>query len=542
MRFASCRDGGRGTGIGRRGVAAMLVATLLAQWSLCVIPSAVEAQSGKEIGKALLRTLIESQLDRDDRRGQFRPGPGQPIPAPIPTTVEMQRLRPLAASLAQESANFSNLLATDGRFNREIRQSATDALRLQASAAALQQRAALEQDHRRMIDGFRSLSSDWRTLSHQIQNTAGVSPQTKQCVERMNGLDEQCCQLLGIREQIDVGELGRVIGSLEADLRTLTDEIQYAPAAAPNRAQVVGQLRRLQEQTHHLTHDLADGTATRTLAGEYQAVHRIWTQLRPGLDQYQGQSIVRAICRIQDGHRAMHRLLRLPFPVDAALLLKMAAEIRGELTTLSRTITLEQLLALPDARSVITSTDAAFGCAENLADVLADPKQIASAGEAWFYLEEAWNVLAFLLEPIQNPETRRHAEHVEQSIDSLRSTLGVTVVFDQRIAAQRAASLHAMSERLQATIHQWLARPGKRDQTIETEAETLAIRCHELDNLTQTRCHRAALRTKCDEVLEEWQRLRPMLLRCDTEDRETLDRLTDNFIPELVKTRMMLED
>lgn len=541
MRLATCRDGGQGIRIGRRGVVTVLAATLFAQWSLWGSPSKLEAQSGKDVGKALLRALIESQLDRDDRRGQFRPGPGQPIPAPVPTTAEMQRLRPIAASLAQESANFSNLLAADGRYNREIRQSATDALRWQASVSALQQRAAIEQDHRRMIEGYRSLNSDWRTLSHQIQNTNGISQQTKQCVARLNSLDEQYCQLLGIQEQIDGRELGRVIGSLEADLRTLTDEIQYAPGA-PNRGPVIGQLRRLQEQTHHLTHDLADGTASSTLAAEYQAVHRSWAQLRPGLDQYQGQSIVRAIGRIQDGHRAMHRLLRLPFPVDAAQLLRMAAEIRGELTTLSRTITLEQLMALPDGRSVFASADAAFGCAENLADVVADPKQIASAGEAWFYLEEAWNVLAFHLEPIQNPETRRHAEHVEQSIDSLRSTLGVTVVFDQRIAAQRAASLHALADRLHTTVHQWLARPGKQDGTIETEVEALEARSHELDNLTQTRATRAVLRAKCDEVLVEWQHLRPLLLRCDTEERATLDRLTDSFIPELVKTRMMLED
>ena len=160
MRLATCRDGGQGMRIGRHGVVTVLAATLLAQWSLCGSPSKLEAQSGKDVGKALLRALIESQLDRDDRRGQFRPGPGQPIPAPVPTTAEMQRLRPIAASLAQESANFSNLLAADGRYNREIRQSATDALRWQASVSALQQRAAIEQDHRRMIEGYRNQSSD----------------------------------------------------------------------------------------------------------------------------------------------------------------------------------------------------------------------------------------------------------------------------------------------------------------------------------------------------------------------------------------------
>lgn len=552
MTLANSCTGKRNGDDGRRDLVAVLVAALFASMCASWNSSVAQAQERRgEVAKSLLRALIESQVERDDRRSNLRPGPGQPIPVPvpqIPTTAEMQRLRPVIAALAQESAKFSDLLAADGRFNHELRHSATDALRFQASATALQQRAGVEQDHRRVVEGFRNLNTEWRTLAHHIQTTGGISPPTKQSLGRISELDGQYCQLLGIQEQIDARELGRVAGSLEADLRTLTDEILYAPAAAApnptpaNRNQVVGHLRRLQEQTHQLTHFVDDGAALNTLVTEYQNSHRLWTQLRPSLDAYAGQSITRAIGRIQDGHRAMHRLLRQPFPVDAPLLLKMAKGIQAELTTLARTITLEQMLALPDARSVISSADAAFGCAENLADVLSDPKQIASAGEAWFYLDEAWNVLAYHIEPIQNPETRRHAEHTTQAIDALRSTLGASVVFDQRVAAQRCASLHALADRLHTTVHQWLARPGKQDRTIETEAEALEGRCHELDTLAQTRTPRATLRAKCDEILEEWQHLRPLLLRCDTEERETLNRLTDSFIPELVKTRMMLED
>lgn len=505
--------------------------------------SRVEAQDSKkkEFAKSLLRALIESQLDRDRNRGNLPPAPGQQVPA-APVTAEMQQLRPILASLAEESSNFSSQLSADGQFNVNLRQGSAEALHFQASATALQQRAAAEPDHRLLNDGLRKLSADWKTLAHHVQSTGGIGPHTKQTFDRISRLDAQYCQLLGIQEQIDGRMLNRIALQLEADMRTLADEVFYSNVTVQNRQQVVGQLRRIQDQTHEFSHSISDGDSYQSLVAEYQQAHRAWTQLHPSLDQDNMPSMVRAIARIQDGHREMHRLLRISLPVDVAALQRMAKGIHSELLMVTRTITLEQLLTIPDGRSILSSSDAAVGRAQNLIDAVADPNQIASAGQSWILADEAWTVLAVQLEPIQNPETRQHIEHVNQTIISMRNALGVKVVYDHRVVAQRAASLHALADRFDAIVHQWLGRPGKQDQAVEIEVEALEQRCHELETLATSRNQKPVLRAKCDEALEEWHHLRPLLLRCDTEERQTLDRLTDSFIPELVKMRLMLED
>lgn len=498
----------------------------------------------REVVSTLLRALVESQINRDGRRDHLRPDSQNPPrpDTPAAASAEMLRLRPIFGSLAQETGTLSSLLQTDAIYNHELRQCSFDVLQFHENAKAIQLRASTESDHRRMMEMVRRFNADWKTISHQLRGVDQLNQRTKQSIQRIDGLDLQYCQLLGIVEQVDGREIIRVTAALEADLRTLADEIQFAPGVITNRAQIVGQIRRSQEQIHHFSHTLADGATFQTLVAEYQAAYQTWTQVAPSLDAFQNQSVIRAIDRIQDGHGTMHRLLRLPLPMNATRLLAMARRVQAELTTLSRTITLEQLLSLPDARHVLSSADATLGCTENLVDVLSNPNQIRDAGQAWFYLNDAWSVFAFHIRSLPNPETRAHIEHAEQMIDSLRCMLGIRVAFDMRAAAQRAASIHAMADKLQLTVNQWVSRPGKQNPEAVTEAEALENRSHQLDDLAMSRERRDVLRAKCDEVIEEWQHLRTHLVKCDTPEREVLDRITETFIPELVRMRVMLDD
>ena len=98
------------------------VCILLCVAVLCssLFPARAAAQNGQDIGKDLLRALIESQLEKSRRKNggpndPFRDPQGNGNLRPGQTTQEMQKLRPITASFAQESATLTALLNSDAR-------------------------------------------------------------------------------------------------------------------------------------------------------------------------------------------------------------------------------------------------------------------------------------------------------------------------------------------------------------------------------------------------------------------------------------------
>ena len=178
----------------------------------------LNAQGGEDIAKGLLRALIESQLEKSQRRagGSENLRPGR-------VTPQMQELRPLTASYAQESATLSALLNTDARRSFEIRRHLQAAIQLQANATALSQRSARQTNHLAMLDEYRGLNSEWAALSHQLDQCRSLSAQARACMKRVSRLDAKYCSLLEIQEQFNKPHLTRQAYTLTAYLRDLVD-------------------------------------------------------------------------------------------------------------------------------------------------------------------------------------------------------------------------------------------------------------------------------------------------------------------------------
>ncbi|MBL8818349.1 MAG: hypothetical protein JNL58_20145 [Planctomyces sp.] len=498
-----------------------------------------ERDPGKEVVKDLLRSLIESQLERDGLRNPNRP---QPQPPGVPATAEMQQLKVISASLAQETTNLSALLNADGRRSPEIRQVLPDVLRVQTTAVALKQRTELERDHRNMAENFRGFSRDWAAISFRLQACSGLSPQSRQTTDRIGQLNTQFSQLLGIQDQFDNRELVRTADMLVADLRVLVDEVSYSGAASGNRGRLVSSLRRHQERSVQFANLAAAGTSFRIVVSEYQTLYEDWQKIRPETEQITSRTVSRTVARIQETHRGLHRSLRLNIGVDPTLSIRLADQLQRELTDLNRSITLEQIMTVAEPRSVAISADALSGNAANLHDVLSRREDLQTTAEAWFYLDEAWRIFSYHVESISAPETRRRLEGVSQSMDSLRSSLGITVAFDAREISAKAASIQVLAERIQTDVLRWLSRPGQQDVTLRRLVDQFEDRCAELAATNTNRRNQPVMLAKCDEMIVLWQQIRPLLQKCSTDERESLERSADTLTPELVRMRMMVEE
>ncbi len=503
-------------------------------------------EAGKEIAKDLLRALIESQLERQGRESF---GPGRPvppvigeIPRPTQATPEMLQIRRILASMAQDANALSAIVSEEGRRNPDLRRLTADVIQFQGIVRAGQQRADRENNHLAIQLVIQTMDQAWKPLAHQIGTTRGSSSTLRQTAEKISQSDAQACQILGIRDQFNMRELVRAADVLSADLRTLTDELSYDGSLSPDRNRLLARLRKLQDQTTLFANLAAGGGQFQTVVAEYRNLFQSWQMLRPELDQYSARTVSRTAARIQETHRTIHQLLRLEFSFDQPMVQKMAETLERELAELYRSITLEQMMSLTDNRSLPAAADELFGTAQNLTDVVTRKESLPAVGEAWLYLQERWELFEFYMVTVRTPEIRRRIEGVSQAIDLLQDAIGVTVTFDRRALSRQAATLESMADHLQLIVRRWLNRPGQQDVALGTQIQRLSERCRELTQLINSGRDQGALVLKCDEVITEWQQLRPALSRCETEEKEPVEQTIDTFIPALIQLRTMLEN
>ena len=103
-------------------------------------------------------------------------------------------------------------------------------------------------------------------------------------------------------------------------------------------------------------------------------------------------------------------------------------------------------------------------------------------------------------------------------------------------------TLEGMADHLQLIIRRWLNRSGQQDVALGTQIQRLSERCRELTQLINTGRDQGTLVLKCDEIITDWQQLRPALNRCETEEKEPVEQTIDAFIPALIQLHTMLEN
>ncbi|MEZ6059543.1 MAG: hypothetical protein R3C19_04190 [Planctomycetaceae bacterium] len=523
----------------RRGLKSATLCLLVVLGALS--PAVAVAQSGEDVAKGLLRALIESQLERSNRRGaprdSLRPPQGRPQ-----LTSEMQQLRPIIGSVAQESATLAALLNNESRRSIEIRQRLPDAIRFQAAATALKQQADVQNDHRLLLDGFRGLNSDWQTLSHQLHQCRGLSADAGNLLQRIDQLDGQYCSLLGIQEQFDVQELSRSAYVLTAYLRDLDDELdRAAPPPGVGRGLAPG-MRRLRQKADYFAGLISSGVPLPTAVAEFKSLNDDWTAMQDQLRRYTDHSVVRSTQRIQETLRTLHQILRLPVSLDKNLLLHLVHDADTEMSELFRTITLEQMMNLPDSESIAAAADAAYGSLQNLDDVIHRDENPQVIAEAWVYADESWKLLSYYLQPVRDVRAQTQIRTVSQSLQALRETLGITLSFDRNALVQSAASLENLAEHLVTAIQRWQSRPGEHDRSLVARAQAVVSQCHDLEQSLLANRDRNRLQRECDQVVTAWQSVRPELKKCDTPERESLDHVASSFTPELIRLRTLLDD
>jgi len=527
---------------GRLSLCRLLIACVVGG-SLLTIPPACHAQSGEDIAKGLLRALLESQLEKSRRKADSRfspPPPGRPgFGGPPAETQEILQLRPISASLSQESATLVTLLQTDARRSFAARPFLADAIRLQASAAALRQRTAGIRSHLLVQDDFRGFNNDWSALSFHLNECQGISNQTRACMKRIAALDQKYCALLGIQEQFNNRELVRAAYTLTTYTTDLIDDVRDTYRPGNRHRQVVRDVGRFAQKADYFASQVSQGNPYATVVSSLQDLYEDWRQLESRLAEYNGHSTTRTASRIQQSFRDIHDLLRLEIGLNNDQVLHLVHTIDTEVSDIFRAITLEQLMTLPDSQAVPGAADALYGTVQNLDDLIRRDQNPQEIGEAWVYADEAWKEFEYFLGPIQNPQTAVRLRKIGDSMRSLKQALGVTVQYDRQALVRSASTMEFLTNQLLRTVQKWHQRSGQNRQ-LQVRIQQLEAALNRIEQSLAAGGNQRNHLRDVDQAIAQWQQIRPELKACDTAERIELEQLAGRITSEGIRLRTML--
>lgn len=529
----------------RRAISGLLLACFVGGlFSATAAPC--QAQSGEDIAKGLLRALIESQLEKSRRKADARLSPQPPgrpgFGGPPRETQEILQLRPIAASLSQESATLVALLQTDARRSLAPRPFLADAIRLQANAAALRQRTAGVRNHILVQDDFRSLNNEWSALAFHLDACASISNQTRGCAKRIAALDEKYCALLGIQEQFNSRELIRAAYTLTTYTTDLMDDVRDTYRPGNRHRQLVRDVGRFAQKTDYFASLVSQGNPYSTVVSSLQDLYEDWRQLESQLTEYNGHSTTRTASRIQTSFRDIHDLLRLEIGLNRDQVLHLVHTIDQEISDVFRTITLEQLMSLPDGQNVPAAADTLYGTIQNLDDLIRRDQNPQEIGAAWVYADEAWKEFEFFLNPVRAPQTAQRLRKIADSMTSLKQALGVTVQYDRTAVVRSASTMAFLTNQLLRTVQKWHQRTGQPNRPLQTRIQQLEAA---MQRMEQTLASGASQRNQlrdCDQAIALWQQIRPELKACDTTEKVELEHLAGSITSEGIRLRTMLTE
>ena len=513
---------------------------------LSAMPTPCVAQNGEDIAKGLLRALIESQLDKSRRRsndrGSLRPPNGSGVPIQPQPTVQIQQLRPISSSLAQESAVLVALLQTDSRRSLDARSHLSDAIRLQANASALQQQVATQNNHLLLQDDFQNFNSEWSSLSHHLETCDAISGKTRSCLKRIAALDAQYCSVLGIQEQFNSTELVRAAYTLTTYNKDLIDDIRDTPRPGNQHRQVLRNLGEYCQKAEYFASLVSQGTPYPTVVSSFQDTYSSWMKLEPQLTDYRSHSLARSLRRIQDSSREIHGLLRITMGIDKTHVLQLVHTISDEMTDVFRSITLEQMMILPDGQALPNAADTVSGTIQNLDDLIHRDETPQAIAEAWVYADEAWKEFYYYADPVKNPKTVSGLRHISESMKSLKATLGVNISYDPQLLVQTASSLEFLTSQLLRAVQKWQRRPGKHDAALPRRIQQLETALHQIEQSLAAGKGGLHHRREADQAIALWQQIRPALKECDTDERAEFDHIAARITSEGIKLRTMLDE
>ncbi|MFO1043717.1 MAG: hypothetical protein U0941_18190 [Planctomycetaceae bacterium] len=504
-------------------------------------PPAQRATYTREETRGLVEEYSNSLQDRN-RYGNSRRQAAPSLPAGG-VTSEMKAVRPLVHSFSDVASQLTYSMNDQIARIPALRSLYSDALTVSAEAVALDRHAGQHGDHNQLLDDFEQLDVDWRELAYKLQNVRGLTAETRDTIANLNSLNQQIRKALNTQAQINRPEVSLEAAGLAGDLQNLMEDINAELGRTQLAQQLLMQTSRARQQVLAVVSMCRDSQIDPALlVREHKQFEATWQPVAVKLQAEDNRYLERDLRKISLSVGKIHQLLLLPQTVDKSQLVYLAATLKKDIDEFFTRTPLLLVMHLTKSGKALGTADQFYGVCEHFVDQVNRGEDFDEIVDSFRYIEEAERSFTDVFGTINSDKAVAVLQRISQSVDAIRTSLHLQREdFDRNAAGDLAASIAHLTEQLEQATRQWLTDdPQSFGPACRQEMATLATQSAAIQNDLLRGVPVAQLRREIDDTYEHWRVAYKYLVKCQTEDRPILGRLSGRLTPALVELRTMI--
>ena len=456
--------------------------------------------------------------------------------------VDIKVLRPLIRTFSDGMTQLTYLLNEQMGQIPGLRPSYADALRLSGTSVSINKHAEKHGFDRVLQDQLLQLDADWRELAYRLESVRGVPDEMLDLVKDINDADHKIRQLIGISPQLDRRQIYLKAAGLVADLENLQEDLA-SELGNGQEAQVyrrsVGRLRQIVLNLISVVRDERSDAAV--IVEEYKQFETLWTPLVAKLRTEEDRYIERGLRRVAATAGEIHQLLLLPQTMDQTQFVYLASVLKKDIDEFFERTPLILVMHLPKSKQALAAADQFYtACAQftEIANRGADQNQILNAFRK---IEQAERAFIDVYRDVDSDKAIAVLNRISRSVSTLRSSLQIQEDgFDSQAAEDLAASIQNFTEQIEIAAKRWFEQDRQPfTASCLQDANDMTDRAAQLHDDIVAGKPIGELKNEMTELYDTWRRVYGYLIKCQTDDRPVLGRISSKLTPAMVDLRAM---
>jgi len=494
----------------------------------------------------LLKTLIESQMERDPvqpppGRPNLRPFPGQDHKPSKPLTPNMIQARAQVKAWEAESGRFVTLLRQEESRLPRVRPILADALTCHAGIKSL--RANLGRVHTLdpLTDSFCQIDSQWRLLNHKLSQVNGLRSECTACMARMTEFDTQLCGLFEVQPQFNRRELSRYCTQMASGFQHLIQDVRYDMRGDQNYAAVLGDCQRIYARLNEADRLIERGSYD-SIVSIYNQCLTDWRKVKYKLVSCPHARIQRDVHQIEaiGGHVA--ELLWIQPDIDREYLRRVIGGMEREVAVAFKQVSLHDILSCKTPGAVLACSREFQNQCSRLSARLDTNADVESLMWDFKQFSNQWQDLNGHLVEFKAPRIGRSIGQIDSGFQVLQGTFGDGPLIDRATMADICSDLDQLSYRMIGVVEKnTLQGYEPAFQNDICDCSRKFHKCiHEMhEHVLADRRHDAHAAEDVAAAVVAWDRLRPLVHKCKPEHRRHMQQIRARIEPLMVKLQVI---
>lgn len=458
----------------------------------------------------------------------------------ILSQVDSKAIRAMIRAFADNTTQLTYVLNEQSDQLPGLRQLYQESLRLSGTASAMHKRVEKNGVDSGILDDLQQLDADWHEFVYRIENVRGLSDDARELIANVNDADKKIRQSIGIQQQLDRRQLNLKVAALIADLENLQEDVTAELGNSGNAQQYRRGTSRARQAALNLISSIRDERAESTqIIEDYKTFEGIWTPLATKLRTEDDRYIERGVRRVAAVVNDTHQLLLLPKQLDQSQLVFQVRSLKKDIDEFFERTPLILVMQLPNAKQALPAADQFYGSCARLIEVANHSQDQNQILEAFRKVEQAERAFNEIYKEIDSDKAIAVLTRIVRSTDALRSSLQIQRdEFDHKNAEHLAASIQNITDQITLVSRRWLDNDNQpfADACLQEAADLAesAARLH--DDIVDGR-RPDDMNVNMQDVYDRWRRVYGYLIKCETDERPVLGRLSSRLTPAIVELR-----